>query len=135
MITHLASFLFTSHRCLLDALRWFTYLFKLNLLGWHWLIRLYSFQVHFYDTWSVHCIVCPPPKVKSSSVTLYLTPTHFPSGHHHSVVCVYDSLFVLLLCSFVAFSFISHMSEIIWFLTFSSLLSLSMVFSRPSNIF
>ena len=59
-------------------------------------------SVHFYDTWSVYCIVCPPPKVKSSSVTLYLAPftlyyhsTRLPSGNHHTVVSV--------------FSFLSHM--------------------------
>ena len=33
-------------------------------------------SVYFYDTRSVCCMVCPPPKVKvkSSSITIYLTP-------------------------------------------------------------
>ena len=52
-----------------------TFFFKLNLLWWHWLIKLYRFQItQFCDTVSVYCIVCLPPRVKSSLVTIYLTP-------------------------------------------------------------
>ena len=40
---------------------------KLNLLEWHWLIKLYRFQVCHSDTSCVYCIVCPKPNVKSSS--------------------------------------------------------------------
>ena len=36
-----------------------------------------------------------------------------PSGIHHVVICVYELLFVSLVCSFVAFNFKSHhMNEI-----------------------
>ena len=64
----------------------------------------------------VYWIVCPQPKIKSSSVTIYLVPfdldyrfTALPSGNHHTVVCVYEILFVFLVCSFATFNFKSHM--------------------------
>ena len=50
----------------------------------------------------------------SPFIPLYLPfiTSHFlPSGNHHIVVCVYKFLFVFLLCSFVDFSFISHMQK------------------------
>ena len=59
-------------------------------------------SVKFYDTSSIYCIVCLPPKVKSPSITMYLTiftfcpSSHppFPSSNHHTVVCIYELLFV-----------------------------------------
>ena len=50
-------------------------------------------------------IVCPPPKVTSSSVTMYLTPFAFyyphlfPSGNDYAVVYIYEFLFVELFFS------------------------------------
>ena len=84
-------------------------------------------SVHFYNTWSVYCIVHPPPEVKLSSVTIYPTPSYPyylptppPYGSHHTVICVHEFQF-----------FITHMSEIIWFLAFSDwLILLSIIFSR-----
>ena len=48
--------------------------------------------MQFYNTSSVYHIVCSPPQVKSSSITIYpLLPSSisppFPSGNHHTVVC------------------------------------------------
>ena len=40
--------------------------------------------------------------------TLRYLPHPLPSGNHHAIVCVYEFLFVFLLCSFVALCFISH---------------------------
>ena len=84
----------------------------LNLLGWHWLIKLYRYQSeHFYSTSPVYCIVCSPFRVKSPPTTLYLTPFTlyylpspllFPSGNHHTIVCVYGFLFVCF--SYLLFS-------------------------------
>ena len=59
--------------------------------------------VHFYDTWSVYCFMCTPPKVKSSSIIIIyfgplytlLPPCTFSSGNHHTVVYVYEFLFCL----------------------------------------
>ena len=35
-------------------------------------------------------------------------PPSFPSGNHHTAICVCEFLFICLVCSFVAYSFISH---------------------------
>ena len=54
---------------------YFIFLFMLfNLLGWHWLIRLYRFQVYISMVQGLYMAVCSPPKVKSCSVTIYLAP-------------------------------------------------------------
>ena len=111
--------------------------FKLNPLGWHWLRRLHRLQsAHLYDTSSAYCIERPPPKVKSSSVTIYLTaftlyhPRPRPRSHH-TVVCVSVFLLVFLVCSLTTFSFMSHVNEIIWFLTFSDLFCLARYSQEP----
>ena len=51
-------------------------------------------SIHFYDTWSVYCVVCPPHNMNHLSPCIWLplpftTPYPFPSGHHHAVICVY----------------------------------------------
>ena len=76
--------------------------------------NIYVSTTPFYDTWSSRCIACPPPKVKSSFVTIYFTPctlyyprTPLSSGSHHTCLCLW--VFVFLVRSFLAFSFISHM--------------------------
>ena len=81
-------------------------------IGWHWLIRLYKFQVYnsiidrLYIALCVHYL-----KVKSPSITIYLTLftlLTFPSANHSTVVCVWV-FFVCFVCSFVAFCFTSHL--------------------------
>ena len=47
----------------------FIFSFLLNLLEWHWLTKLYRFQVHHLQ--HVLCIVCSPPQIKSLSITIY----------------------------------------------------------------
>ena len=42
--------------------------------------------------------MCSPPKLKSPSITIYPTNpplTPFPSGNHHTAVCVYEILFLV----------------------------------------
>ena len=81
---------------------------------------IYISSVQFYNTSSVYCMwVCPPPKVKSFSLTIYTAPFTFhylpmslPPGNHHSVVCVYE-VFCLFICSF---SFMCH----IWMKSYDS---------------
>ena len=75
----------------------------------HCLIQLYKFQVYnsVMNTSSVYCIMCSPPKVKSTSVSmcpplvLHCSLAPLPSGNRQTVICVYELLFVCL-CSFVA---------------------------------
>lgn len=59
-------------------------------------------SVRVYDTWPACCVVCPPPRVSSPSITIYLPRRHssllphpLPSGNHHHGACVWD-----LFCSF-----------------------------------
>lgn len=74
-----------------------TLLCPLNLLGWH-LIKLHRFQGCYSRIQHLkYSIVCLSPKAKSSSIIIYLTPftlTLLPSGHHHTVVCVYEGFTV-----------------------------------------
>lgn len=81
----------------------------------------YKFQVYS----SVICHVLTTPRLGSFrhhiSDPLHPLPlpsTPLPSGDRHSVVCIYEFV-CLFLCSFVPFRFTSHMSEILWFLSFS----------------
>ena len=82
------------------------------LLPQHQLIRLYKSQVYNSDTSSVSCTVFPQSKVKYSFITIYLTPFN----HYYPLVTTIlfsvpmRFLFVFPVCSFVAFSFISHIS-------------------------
>ena len=98
-------------------------------------------SVKFYDTSTVHYIVCLPPKVKSSSLTMYLTPftlyyspTPFPLVTTILLsVSVSFCYFCVFICCFQFY--IPHMSEIIWFWAFSVwLISLSMIFSRAIHV-
>ena len=73
-------------------------------------------SIQFHDASPVYCTVCSPPKVKSSSIITYLTPLSFATLQPpflwgpSILVCVCEVLFlfVFLVYSFVAFSFISH---------------------------
>ena len=66
----------------------------------------------------------------------FTTPLPLPSGKHHTVFYVYEFLFLCFsyLCLYSFQLYMTHLSEIIWFLTFSIWLTLlSMIFSRSSH--
>ena len=99
----------------------------IKFIGWHWLIRLYRFQVYICVN-SLMCIALHAHLLKSNHLPLFsfpFTTTHpLPSGNHQTVVCVYE-------CQF----YVPHMSEIIWFLAFSDQLVLpSMIFLRSIDV-
>lgn len=62
-----------------------------------------------FNTSSVYCVVCSPPKVSSPfghhifaalyPLHLLPSPTPFPSGNNHTVVCIHK--FVCWFCSFI----------------------------------
>ena len=87
--------------------------FKLNLLGWHWLIKLYRFQVYNSIIHHLYIVLCVhPPQVKSPSIPistpftlLYLPPIPFPSGNHHTVSV---SMSFWFLISLDLFTFFTH---------------------------
>lgn len=69
--------------------------------GWHWTMQVSRVQLN--KTLSAHCLVCPLPQAKCSSVPIYspfahlpLVPTPLPCGYHHAVVCVYVIYMFLL---------------------------------------
>ena len=75
----------------------------MNLLGWHWLIKLHRFQVyssimdHLYIVLCAHhpkSSVLPPPFIPPHPL---LPPLSLPSGHHHSVGCIYELIIFLCL--------------------------------------
>ena len=51
---------------------------------WHWLIKLYMFQIYNSITRSV--------TIYPSCALSYLPPYPFPSGNHHIVISVYEFL-------------------------------------------
>ena len=58
--------------------------------------------------------------------------THTTTGNHQSVLCIFELGFV---CVYLFFFFISHISEVIWYLSFSvSLISLSIMPSRSKSL-
>ena len=67
----------------------------LNLLLWHWLIKLYRFQVYnsiIHYLYIVLCVHYPKssllPSLFIPTFTLFCLPTpSFPSCNHHIVVC------------------------------------------------
>ena len=76
----------------------------MNLLGWHWLIKLYRFQVcnslilHLYIVLCVHhpnSSLLPSPFIPHLPSST--SPTPFPSDNHHTVVCVYEVVFFFCL--------------------------------------
>ena len=78
-----------------------------------------------YDTSSIYCIVCLPPKVKFSSITIYLTtftlyysPLPFPLV---TTILLCLCIFICFSCLFVAFNFIFH----IWVKSYGSCLFLT----------
>ena len=68
----------------------------LNLLGWHWLIKLYRFQVDNSTIHHVYIVLCvhhPKSSLLPSPFNLPLPllppPTALSSDNHHTVVCVH----------------------------------------------
>ena len=104
--------------------------FKLNILWWHWLIKLYRFQVynsiihHLYIILYVHhpkSSLLPSP-FNSNLFTLFcFPPPPFTSGNHYTVVCVYKFCFLFL---FNSYTFVTHSpnSPLLWWLSVCSLL-------------
>ena len=122
---------------LIESWNIFSFYLLLNILGWHWLRKLYSFWVYNSIVHPLYSAFgCLPLEVKSPSVARYLTPftlygpTPFPSGDRHTVVCVYLSC--LIICCFQFY--IPHTSEIIWFLTLSDLFYLVWYPQDPSML-
>ena len=78
------------------------YLFKLNLLGWYWQIKLYRFQVYSSITHLLYIVFTPasqvsfrchlPARIPSYPLLHPLPPT-FPSGKHHIIACIYEGFF------------------------------------------
>ena len=65
------------------------------------IVQVSGAQLH--NTSPVYCIVCSPPKVKSSSITIYSPlyphlplPPSFPSGNQHTDVCLYKASLSLI---------------------------------------
>ena len=123
-------------RTLLTSLGSFPFI---KILEWHWLIRLYTFQVYTSMTHDLHIALCahhpksnhlPSPYIWP--LYLLLLPTSLSSGNYHAVVCVYEFVFVFLVCCFQFYR--PHMSKIIWLTFFVWLISLSMIFSRPTRV-
>ena len=112
-------------------------MFKLNWLGWHWLIGLYRLQVYntmMHDLYIILCAYHPRPNYLASPYTW--PPLSFPSLHSSSPLVATTLLSVSMsfcwlvcFCPFVATGFISQGYHII--LNFSVwLILLSMTFSR-----
>ena len=96
----------------------FSFLFLLNLLGWHWLISLYRFPGYTSMVHDLYIALCAH-HLKSNHLRHHIfgplypllpAPTNpLPSGNHQNVICVYKFQI-----------YIPHMSEVTWFLAFSN---------------
>ena len=98
-------------------------LFLLNLLGWHWLIRLYRFQCTFL--WYMFCMLHCVPTTQSQILCCHhifdplyslLPPPPCPPVNTILLSVSIRGFFVHLLLSV----YVPHMNEIIWLLTFST---------------
>ena len=71
----------------------FFFPFLIGFIVWHWLIKLYRFQV--YDSIIIICILCVHPKsclLPPPFIPLYPLrppPPPFPSGNKHTIVCLW----------------------------------------------
>lgn len=89
----------------------------LNLSGWPWFIKRYvGFQRAI--PWFIICLVCPPAKVESPSVTVHWTPFAFPPSR---TLCSPTAVSTSFRCLFVCcFQFdIAQLGDVIGFVTFS----------------
>ena len=82
------------------------YLIFIELMGWHWLIKLYRFQVYDSVTHHLYIVLCvhhpKPSLLPTPFILLYPLlhlPTPLPSGNHHTVLLVYVSFFFSFLSS------------------------------------
>ena len=96
------------------------FFFVLNVLGWHWLVRLYRFQVYISVVQDLHIVLCAhhaksshllwpdicPPLLSSSSSN----PPFSLITNIFFIVCVYEFLFVLLVQLFSVLYL--HMNEV-----------------------
>ena len=78
-----------------DYLVLFHFLFFIEFVRRHWLIKLYKFQVYnsTYNTSSVYCAVCLPPQVKSPSITIYPSSILFYIFYSESVLFFFFNTF------------------------------------------
>ena len=82
--------------------------FLLNLLGWHWLIKLCRFQTYTSIIHPLDIVLCAHhPKSPSITVPLpvtffYLSPSLFASGNHQTCLWVFF-LFCFDFCSIPSF--------------------------------
>ena len=77
----------------------------LNLLEWHWLIKLYRFQVYNSITHHLYVVLCIHHPQSSLLPSLFIppSPTPFsPSDNHHTFVCL--NKFFCMLTSFIFFT-------------------------------
>ena len=77
----------------------------LDLLGWHWLIKLYRFWVYSAITHHLYIVLCvchpkstlPSPSIAPLPSSTSPTPHPFPSSDHHTVVCFDEGFFFCIL--------------------------------------
>ena len=141
---HLKTYMFKPPVQYIEVIFWmnnFFSLFLLSVLGWHRLITLCRFQVYISMTYDLYVALCAHHPQSNHLPSPYVWPLYpsLPLGPFPLVTTILPSVsvsFVFLVWSFVAFRFISHMSEIIWLSTFSVwLISLSVLFSRSIHTF
>lgn len=69
--------------------------FPFNLLGCHWLTKVYRFQVYSSVTHHLYTVLCSPPQV---AIHHYSSPLcHFPLSNYHSVFHVHVFLSIVYL--------------------------------------
>ena len=108
-------------------------------LGYH--LSPYN-VITIFLTYSLHCTIHPCDLFYSWKF-VPLNPLHLfhpslhplPSGNHQFLLCIYESISVLL-CLFICFVFeILHVNEIVWYLSFSVwLISLGVIPSRSIRV-
>ena len=87
------------------------------LLWWHWLIKLFKFQAHNskYIICVRYCMFTTPNQVSFHHhlfplYPLLPPPTPFPSGNHHTVVCVHQVFFSSFFCLILSLFFTQSLS-------------------------
>ena len=80
------------------------HLFLLNLLGWHWQITLYRFQVYNSIMYHLYTVLCVQHSKSSLLPSLFITPLlsptciqfPFPSGNQHICLCLWGFVVCLI---------------------------------------
>ena len=135
--------------------------FLLNLLGWNWFTKLYRFQVYNSTKHHLHTHCFPITQPKAKPLFIPIPPTALPTSTYPQLHMYFAyslhllsssspillpstavspfsvSLILFLFCLLVYFvHHIPHVSEIIWYLSFSDwLISLNIVISRSIHAF